>query len=50
MITDNISPDMLFQELKRIIETDKVFMGNEFVAYYTRCAFGKKPDKDVMER
>jgi replicative DNA helicase len=49
MITDNISPDMLFQELKRIIETDKVFMGNEFVTYYTRCAFGKKPDKDVIE-
>lgn len=45
----DITQEDLFQELKRIIEKDKVFMGSEFVSYYTRCAFGKKPDKDILE-
>lgn len=44
-----ITSEDLFKELKRIIEKDKVFMGSEFVSYYTRCAFGKKPDKDILE-
>lgn len=44
-----ITAENLFQELKRIIEKDSVFMGSEFVSYYTRVAFGKKPNKDILE-
>lgn len=32
----------LLQQLKRILEQDKVFLGPEFLSYYARVVFGKK--------
>ena len=37
-------------ELKQIIEHDKVFIGSEFISYYARCVFGKKPTPDIASR
>lgn len=39
----------LLQQLKRVLENDKVFIGSEFLSYYTRIVFGKKPDPQTVK-
>ena len=39
----------LLQQLKRVLENDKVFIGPEFLSYYARIVFGRKPETQVTK-
>lgn len=39
----------LLQQLRRILENDKVFIGSEFLSFYARIVFGKKPDPQTAK-
>lgn len=39
----------LLQQLKRVLENDKVFIGSEFLSYYARIVFGKKQDNQTLK-
>lgn len=41
--------DAILQELKRIIENDKVFISPEFVSFYSRLIFSKKNDPHIQK-
>lgn len=39
----------LLQQLKRVLENDKVFIGPEFLSYYARIVFGRKPETQIIK-
>ena len=39
----------LLQQLRRVLENDKVFIGSEFLSFYARIVFGKKPEHQTAK-